>query len=78
MFAPKLSERFTGRSNSPLLYIFKTLPDTFRRVDPCSEVELLLASFGIIVKVFHLAVDCTDRPLFPFLRMLITELVRGL
>jgi hypothetical protein len=70
MMAPELFESLTGWANSPLLYIFKTLPNSLGRVCMCGNVEQALIGFSILHDGFGLSIDREHERPFRFLQML--------
>src|SRR5882762_9716635 len=70
MLAPEHFQSFTRRTHTPLLYVFEALPDSFKRIGLCGNVEQALIGFGILHDRFRFSIDRKNQRFLRLLEML--------
>jgi len=68
--APGVFQSLTRWANSPLFYVFKTLPDTFCSVRLCGDIEQPLISLGVLHNGLCFSIDGEYKRPLRFLQML--------
>ncbi len=69
MVAAEHFQSLTRRTHTTLLYVFEALPDSFKRIGLCGNIEQALIGFGILHHRFRLSIDCKNQRFLRFLEV---------